>query len=90
VECFIPVVSHKKISCAKKFLLRVNEVYIFLPPRWQIRNKILRTCRVDKKYYKNNKWDNGTGQIWTGDLALQICVSFPTLWTIPSPWVKYL
>ncbi len=28
---------------------------------------------------------NGTGRTRTGDLALQICVSFPTLWTIPSP-----
>lgn len=28
---------------------------------------------------------NGAGQIRTGDLALQIGVSFPTLWTIPSP-----
>ncbi len=29
---------------------------------------------------------NGTGRIRTGDLALQIGVSFPTLRTIPSPW----
>lgn len=29
---------------------------------------------------------DGTGRIRTGDLALQIGVSFLTLWTIPSPW----
>ena len=38
------------------------------------------------KYYRFLlKIRDGTGRIRTGDLALQIGVSFPTLWTIPSP-----
>jgi len=33
---------------------------------------------------------DGTGRTRTGDLALQIGVSFLTLWTIPSPWAYRL
>ena len=78
---------HAKLSDKKSLLDRIDE-FISWEEFRPILEKIYpqhRLSNTGRKPIDPILIVNGTGRIWTADLALQIRVSFLTLWTIPSP-----